>query len=115
MEKELTCIGCPMGCRLTAVLTEQGAFVSISGNTCKIGAQYGQAECTDPRRILTTTVLCDDGGLVSVKTDRAIPKDKLFEAMQMLNRVTVKLPVKMGDVLLENVFGSCIVATRCRG
>ena len=39
MEKRiLTCIGCPMGCRLEVTL-EKGAFAGVTGNTCKTGAR----------------------------------------------------------------------------
>lgn len=49
--------------------------------------------------------------MISVKTDREIPKDKLFEAMRMINGVRVKLPVRIGDVIVEDVFGSRVIAT----
>lgn len=35
MEKrELTCIGCPLGCAITVTM-ESGEIVSITGHTCK--------------------------------------------------------------------------------
>ena len=34
--RELTCIGCPMGCQLTAVL-EDGQVTRVTGNTCTAG------------------------------------------------------------------------------
>ena len=34
--RELTCIGCPMGCQLTAVL-EDGQVTRVTGNTCPRG------------------------------------------------------------------------------
>ena len=39
-ERHLICIGCPVGCALT-VKTEQGAVISVEGNTCKRGREYG--------------------------------------------------------------------------
>ncbi len=53
--RNLTCIGCPMGCPLT-VKIENGTVLSVEGNTCKRGAIYGKKEVTDPTRIVTTTV-----------------------------------------------------------
>ena len=35
---ELTCIRCPMGCRVTAQV-ENGAVVSVTGNTCRRGRE----------------------------------------------------------------------------
>ena len=34
--RNLTCIGCPMGCPLT-VKIENGTFLSVEGHTCKRG------------------------------------------------------------------------------
>ena len=45
--RNLTCIGCPMGCPLT-VKIENGTVLSVEGNTCKRGAIYGKKEVTDP-------------------------------------------------------------------
>ncbi|MDD6326789.1 MAG: DUF1667 domain-containing protein [Lachnospiraceae bacterium] len=114
MKREMVCIGCPMGCQLSAELTEAGVFVSVTGNTCKRGAEYARTECTDPRRTLTTTLRCVDGGVVAVKTEQPIPKDRLMEAMKQLNQVVVPLPVTIGDVLIPDVFGSRVVACQNR-
>ena len=114
MQKELTCIVCPMGCTITVDLDENDKVLNITGNTCPRGAQYAEAEFTNPQRTITTTLRCEDGSMVSVKTDTTIPKDKMFEAMDMINGTVVKLPVKVGDVLIEGVFGSNVVATQNR-
>ena len=103
-----------MGCQLSAELTEAGVFVSVTGNTCKRGAEYARTECTDPRRTLTTTLRCVDGGVVAVKTEQPIPKDRLMEAMKQINQVVVPLPVTIGDVLIPDVFGSRVVACQNR-
>ena len=52
--RNLTCIGCPMGCPLT-VKIENGTVLSVEGNTCKRGAIYGKKEVTDPTRICQNT------------------------------------------------------------
>ena len=115
MKRELTCIVCPLGCSLQVELSEDGEFLSVTGNTCPRGAVYARSECTDPQRTITTTVRCEDGGMVAVKTDRTIPKDKMLQAMERINPVIAKLPVRIGDVLLEDVFGSNIVACQNKG
>ena len=43
--RNLTCIGCPMGCPLTVKL-EDTEVMNIEGNTCKRGAVYGKKEVT---------------------------------------------------------------------
>lgn len=114
MEREMVCIGCPMGCQLKATLTEAGEFVSVTGNTCKKGAEYAKNECTDPQRTLTTTLRCEDGSMVAVKTDRTIPKDQVLNAMKQINDTIVKLPVHVGDVIVKDLFGSNLVASQNR-
>ena len=112
MEKKLTCIVCPLGCEL--VVTEKNGVVSVGGNTCPKGEAYAKNELTNPMRTVTSTVLCEDGGLVSVKTDNTIPKEKMQECMQIINSITAKLPISVGDIIIKDVFGSNIVATQNR-
>ncbi len=114
MKKEMTCIVCPMGCTLEIELAEEGKLLSVKGNTCKRGVKYAEAECTNPQRTITTTLRCEDGRMVAVKTDTAIPKDKMFEAMELISGTIVKLPVMIGDVLVKDVFGSNVIATQNR-
>lgn len=114
MNREMTCIICPVGCTLTAEL-EDGKFISVSGNCCSRGSEYAKTECTCPTRSVTTTVLCDNGTMLPVKTNRPIPKNKIFECMEIINSYTVHLPISSGDVIIENVFGSDIIATKSVG
>ena len=110
-KRELTCIVCPRGCQLTVEL-EGKNVLSVSGNICKRGAVYAENECVNPMRTVTTTATTSDGGVVAVKTETTIPKEKMFECMEMINAVTLTLPVKVGDVVLEDVFGSRVVVTQ---
>ena len=113
MEKrELTCITCPMGCSLTAVI--DGETITVSGNRCPRGEKYAKAELTHPTRTLTSTVAVKNraGKYVSVKTNAPISKDKLFDAMKILGQTKVDAPVKSGDVIIKDIFGEAdIIAT----
>ncbi len=103
--RELTCICCPRGCLLT--VDEENGF-QVSGNSCERGAEYGYTECTNPTRTLTSSVPVDGGdhARCSVKTDRPIPKGRLFEAMAAVRSLRVKAPVCTGDVLLSDIAGT---------
>ena len=48
MEKELICIGCPIGCSMTVFAEEEGEErrITVSGNTCKKGREYAVKEIT---------------------------------------------------------------------
>ena len=114
-EKNLICIGCPMGCPLT-VKMEHGEVVSVTGNTCKRGDIYARKEVTNPTRIVTSTVRITGGNeaMVSVKTKEDIPKGKIFDCVKALKNVEVAAPVHIGDVLVKDVAGTGVdvIATK---
>ena len=62
MKRELICIGCPMGCQLTAEV-ENGAVTSVTGNTCPRGDAYARRECVAPVRTVTGTVAIEGAAL----------------------------------------------------
>lgn len=112
---QMVCIMCPVGCRLEVFLDENGQ-VSVSGHKCQRGVEYGRQEMIDPQRILTTSVLVENGEmeLVSVKTNKPVPKKLLFQMMDLLKTIKVEAPIFMGDVLVKDILGTGadIVATR---
>lgn len=114
MKRQLTCIVCPAGCSME-VLLEDGKVVSVTGNTCPRGAKYAEAECIAPERTVTSTVRCSNGKILPVKTDAPIPKEKVAECMEIINKTIPHLPISIGDVIIENVFGANVVATKNMG
>ncbi len=116
-ERNLICIGCPMGCPLTVTL-EDGKVLAVVGNTCPRGDIYARKEVTNPTRIVTSSVLVSGSRTgaktVSVKTASDVPKGKIFEVMQALKGVTVQAPVKIGDVLVPDIAGTGVdlIATK---
>ena len=116
-QRQLTCIGCPLGCSITVTL-ENGEIKDVAGYTCKRGHDYARKEVTNPTRIVTSTVRLTGSRtgacVVSCKTAQDIPKGKIFEIVAALRQVTAHAPVKIGDVLLTNAAGTGvdIVATK---
>lgn len=106
-KKEFVCIRCPLGCNITVEVGDKD-IKSIVGNTCPRGADYVTKELTDPRRIVTSLVRVQDGELpvVSVKTAADIPKDKIMECITVLKDIELSAPVRMGEVVAENVCGT---------
>jgi CxxC motif-containing protein len=115
MKKEMICIGCPMGCYLT-VDYDKKTIRDVSGNRCKVGLEYAEKEISNPERTLTTTVKVKNGHrpLVSVRTNKPIPKNKIFDTMNLLAKIEVEAPVKIGDSIVQNIFGTGVnvVATK---
>jgi CxxC motif-containing protein len=108
---ELICITCPTGCHL-----EVDKDLNVTGHTCARGEVYGKQEVANPKRVITSTAIARGGALtrVPVKTDTTIPKEKIFDAMKLLEGLEVKSPVKIGDVVVKNLVGTGanFVATR---
>ena len=111
---EITCINCPVGCRLTVEM-ENGAVVSVTGNTCPRGVTYAKQECVDPLRMVTAVVPVAGNGMpLSVKTRTPIPKKQIAACMKELAAVELTAPVAAGSVVLANVCGTGvdIIATK---
>jgi CxxC motif-containing protein len=114
-EKNLTCIICPIGCKI-AVKYNGKEFEFIKGYKCIKGIEYTKNEIMNPRRILTTSVLVKNGQwpLVSVKSSEPIKKEKIFNILNKIKKTTVNAPVKSGKIILKNVdkTGIDIVSTK---
>lgn len=115
MKRTFTCIVCPNGCQMEAEY--EGTQVhSVTGYLCPKGKAYVNQELIDPRRTIATSVCVNDGvlPLVSVRTNRAIPKDRIFDVMAEINRQTLTAPVHIGDIVIENVLGlgSDVIVTK---
>ncbi len=118
--KELTCIICPMGCRLEAqcVTLADGTLsvTSVTGNTCPRGANYAAAELTHPQRTVTSTVVLTDGRYrrLPVITSGPIPKENILDVMKEIRAARATAPITIGQVIIQNVcgLGVDIIASR---
>ncbi|MBR2133944.1 MAG: DUF1667 domain-containing protein [Eubacterium sp.] len=111
--KELICITCPRGCHLK-VDDENG--YKVTGNSCPRGEAYGVNELRNPTRVVTSTVRTDSAETprCPVKTNGAIPKGKMFEAMELLDGVVLKTPAPLGEVVIKNLFDTGIDFVTCK-
>ena len=84
----ITCIVCPMGCPLVVTKTDE--------------------ELTNPKRVITSTVKLEKSylNLLPVKTQDSIPKDMMFEIMEVLDNIKVSAPINVGDVIIENILNT---------
>ena len=105
-EKVVTCINCPLGCRVT-VRFEDGDIASVEGNTCKRGETYARQECVEPKRMVTAVVPVAHGETpASVRTVSPVPKAKIGEVMRALAKVTLSAPVGEGQIVVSDVCGT---------
>lgn len=111
MEKKLTCVECPKGCEITVTLNGD-KIENVQGNECPRGKKYAESEVVCPVRVLTSTVKCSSGEMVSVKTDKPIKKSEIFDLMKIINGITVESPVKIGQIIFKDITdGVNLIAT----
>lgn len=97
---------------MTVTQDEKG--LHVTGFTCPKGEKYAIDECTNPVRTVTSTVRVSNrkDTMVSVKTAAAVPKGSMMDVMALLRQTSVEAPVAIGDVILTDVFGTTVVATK---
>ena len=103
-KKEITCIVCPIGCKII-VKTDSKHFEICNGNKCIKGVEYAKSEALDPKRMLTSSVLVRKGEwpLVSVKSSKPVPKNKIFQVLKQIKMTKIEAPVEIGQNIIKNV------------
>ena len=112
-KEELICIRCPVGCRISVM--EEAGVITVSGNSCGRGADYGRSEFINPERIITCLMrLSNRKEPLSVKTDSPVPKNMMYMCVNEIYRTRPAAPVRIGDVMIRDVCGTGVnvVATR---
>lgn len=114
-DKILTCIGCPLGCTLTATALAENAW-EVNGYTCSRGLEYARKELLRPARTVTSTVRVSGGvaKVTSVRTETDVPKDAIFRVMEELNSIVTPAPIAIGDVICPDIAntGVALIATK---
>ena len=112
---QFNCTTCPSECLLTVEVERDtnGAVTavrSVTGNSCSRGDKFAHQELTCPMRVLTTTVAVSGGdeALLPVRTAEAIPLALHAQAMVLIRGLVVDAPIRMGDVVLENLLDTNI-------
>ncbi|MCX7710516.1 MAG: DUF1667 domain-containing protein [Clostridia bacterium] len=113
--KEMTCIVCPNSCRLRVAYNDK-KVTEVSDALCRKGIEYAENEIFNPVRSLTTTVKVKNGilPLVSVRSNKPIPKDKIMEAVKLVKALELEAPVRQHQAVLNNILGTGadIITTR---
>ena len=112
MKRNMICIICPKGCSLEA--EGIGSEITVSGNACSRGEKYALAEINNPTRTVTAVMRVEgrENTMVSVKTEEPIPKNKIFELMELIKTKKVTAPIEIGQVICDNIYGTRIIATK---
>lgn len=112
---QFNCTTCPSECLLTVEVDRDSndalmGVRSVTGNSCPRGDTFAHQELTCPMRVLTTTVAVSgsDEALLPVRTAEAIPLELHAQAMDLIRGVVADAPIRMGDVVLEDLLGTSI-------
>jgi CxxC motif-containing protein len=113
-DDELTCIVCPIGCRLTVDRNDDGSL-EVSGNRCKRGVAYAEEEFRDPRRMVTGTCAVEHGTFfrLPVRSSEGVPVDQIPAFLNAMYELRLAAPVNRGDTVAANLgeTGIDLVAT----
>ncbi|MCL2093697.1 MAG: DUF1667 domain-containing protein [Treponema sp.] len=106
MDRDIICIVCPVGCRLKVSGTIED--LKVNGQRCEKGLEYAKDEISNPMRMICTTVRINGGihPVLPVKTDRAISEKYKLDVVKEVNKIQLNSPVKMGDVIISDLFGT---------
>jgi len=112
MKRNLICIICPRGCAMS--VEGEGDNLTVVGNACPKGKQYAIDECTHPTRTVTSIVRVANrvDTMVSVKTAAPIPKENIFDVMARIRATEVQAPIEAGTVVLSDIYGTEVIATK---
>ena len=112
---QFNCTTCPSECLMSVEVERDAdgnvaAVHSVTGNSCPRGDKFAHQELTCPMRVLTTTVAVSGGdeALLPVRTADAIPLELHAQAMALIRGLVINAPIRMGDVVLENLLDTNI-------
>ena len=106
IDRDLICVVCPVGCRMKITGTIED--LQVTGEKCKRGIEHAYEEITNPTRMVCTTVKIDGGihPVIPVRTDKPIPEKYKLEVVRAVKDITLTSPVVMGDLIIEDLFGT---------
>lgn len=115
MEKRYICTVCPQSCDIVLEIGEAGD-IAVSGNRCPRGSVYAENEYREPKRMITTTVRIEGARipLLPVIGTGPVLKERLRDCLDLLYKISVKSPVKMGDVIVRDILGSGVDVVAAR-
>ena len=107
IEKDIICVICPQSCHIN-VKGDGKEITEMTGYTCKRGIEYATNEYTNPKRTLTSVVKAEGYTcpVIAVRSNKPIPKDMVFDAMDEVRQAVAKPPFYIGKVIIENILGT---------
>lgn len=106
--REIVCIVCPNGCRMNVHINDNNEVTLVENALCEKGRSYAKDEIQCPKRSLTSTVKVIDGvlPLVSVRSNKPLPKEKIQCAIAELRKIEIEAPVAYHQVIVSDILGT---------
>jgi len=115
MKKDMICISCPMGCRITAEWDNE-SDITVTGNKCQRGIIYGKEEILSPRRVVTATININSSwlGRLPVMTTGTVPKEMIDSLLNKIYQMNLDIPIVRDDIIIKDIenTGIDLIATR---
>jgi CxxC motif-containing protein len=115
MKKDMICISCPIGCRISAEW-ENDSDIIVTGNKCQRGVVYGREEILSPRRIVSATMEINSSllGRIPVMTNGTLPKGLIDPLLNKIYKMHLETPMARDDIIIKNIAntGIDLIATR---
>jgi CxxC motif-containing protein len=112
---EVTCIQCPMGCRMTVEIYKQ-EILGTKNAGCNRGIEYAVREIRSPVRDFFSTVRVNNGKtpMLSVRSTKPVPKSLLLPCAVEISKLTVQAPIRIGSIVVKDILNSGIdiIATK---
>ena len=112
---EVTCIQCPMGCKIIVDIYKQ-EILGTKNAGCNRGIEYAIKEIKSPARDFFSTIKVNNGKtpMLSVRSTKPIPKGLLLACAVEVSKVTVEAPISIGSIIMKNILksGIDIIATK---
>lgn len=112
MIREIICISCPIGCHMSVSWEKSNELkaeeITVDGNSCPRGEIYGREEVLAPKRVVTSTCAINSKNMarIPVKTNGPVLKQHVKELLDSMYALNLSVPVRLGDVIIENFKGS---------
>ena len=108
-DDELTCIVCPIGCRLRVERLQEDQ-IKVTGNRCKRGIDYAEEEFRDPRRVVTGTCAIRDGDYsrLPVRSSASVPVDAVPAFLNAMYELRLAAPIRAGEEIAADLAGTGI-------
>jgi CxxC motif-containing protein len=89
-------------------VNEENKVTLVENALCSRGETYARDEIQSPKRSLTSTIRVIGGNLplVSVRSDKPIPKAMLQAAIIELRKLELEAPIKCHRVIIKNLLGT---------